>query len=401
MDRIKEFGEVFTPISLVKELLNKLPIDVWTNPSLTWFEPSAGRGVFMNEVFSRLNKYHHKDHILINMLFMAELQHDNCEILRKTYINIYEGNTLTMLLPHKFDIIVGNPPFNSGGIRSATGLRLGEKNETIWPKFVKKVFDEWLKQDGYLVFITPLSWLKKSHSLHTDIVEKHFVWLKLWDALQSKKMINAGIAISLYALQNTLNTQNKKTEIVSEIKHKLISSTSFKYLNPKYSIPLANHNIFDKLGKFINKHNCKLEFHIKAIKSTGEQHPLPSNYVLEDNWAIDTYRKKDGLFVKRAIQQHPDANKRKLIIANKTNFTGAFIDEGKLSLTGNHKFYILGDNLELIKKILGFSVLNLIIDSIRYHMSFLDETVFDYIPDIRKMGINDITEDEFINLLFN
>ena len=139
-----------------------------------------------------------------------------------------------------------------------------------------------------------------------------------------------------------------------------------------------------------------MEYHTKTIKSTGEQEPLPSDYLLEDNWAVDTYRVRDGVFVKRAIAHHPDADKRKLIIANKATFDGAFIDEGKLSLTGNHKFYILGDNLELIKKMLGFSVIKLLNNSIRYAMNFLEDAVFDYIPDLRKMGITDITEEEFL-----
>ena len=43
--------------------------------------------------------------------------------------------------------------------------------------------------------------------------------------------------------------------------------------------------------------------------------------------------------------------KKKLIIANKASFNGAFIDDGKLSLTGCNKYYILGDNLELVLKL--------------------------------------------------
>jgi phospholipid N-methyltransferase len=120
MDRVKLYGEVFTPITLVIELLDKLPSEVWTNPNLTWFEPSAGRGVFMDEIFSRLLKHHSKEHILNNMLFMAELQADNCEILRQTYKNIYEGDTLKMKLP-MFDIVVGNPPFNSNAPNQVCG----------------------------------------------------------------------------------------------------------------------------------------------------------------------------------------------------------------------------------------------------------------------------------------
>ena len=106
--------------------------------------------------------------------------------------------------PNSFDVIVGNPPYNKGGIRSHTGKQLGTKNETIWTKFIEKSF-EWLRPDGFLAFINPLSSLKKSHSLHNDILEKQIVWLKLWDDSQSKGMINAYIPISLYVLQNTLN----------------------------------------------------------------------------------------------------------------------------------------------------------------------------------------------------
>ena len=64
--------------------------------------------------------------------------------------------------------------------------------------------------------------------------------------------------------------------------------------------------------------------------------------------AIDTYTIKEGIMIEKASETHPDANKRKLIIANKASFNGAFIDKCKLSLTGNHKFYIVGDKLKLI-----------------------------------------------------
>jgi hypothetical protein len=83
-----------------------------------------------------------------------------------------------------------------------------------------------MKPDGFLVFINPLSWLKKSHSLHNEMLEKHIVWLKLWDDSQSNGMINADIPISLYILQNTKNVKNKTTEIISEIKRKKLTTLS-------------------------------------------------------------------------------------------------------------------------------------------------------------------------------
>lgn len=425
----QENGEVFTPMCLVFEMLDNLDKhyikehgrSIFTEPSFKWFDPASGMGNFPVAVYLKLmeglksqipDDEHRKKHIIENMLYMSELNKKNVFISHQIFnmnnqykLNLYEGDTLQLnvvsewkVAVNSFDVILGNPPYNKGGIRSHTGKQLGDKNETIWTKFIEKSF-EWLKPNGFLAFINPLSWLKKSHSLHNDMLEKHIVWLKLWDDSQSKGMINADIPISLYVLQNTLNTQNKKTEIISEIKRKKLTTTSFEYLNKNYSIPLAFHSIFDKLIQFIEKHNCSLEYKTKTIKSSGTKAKIPTTYALEDMWAIDTYTLNEGILVKKATEQHPDANKRKLIIANKRGFKGAFIDEGKMSLTGNHKFYILGDNLELIKKIMDFNISVVISDYPKYGQSFLDSEAFKYLPDIRKLGIADITEDEFYKLV--
>ena len=42
----KKFGEVMTPISLVKEMLDTLPKEVWSNPNLKWLDPANGAGTF-------------------------------------------------------------------------------------------------------------------------------------------------------------------------------------------------------------------------------------------------------------------------------------------------------------------------------------------------------------------
>jgi hypothetical protein len=115
--------------------------------------------------------------------------------------------------------------------------------------------------------------------------------------------------------------------------------------------------------------------------------------------AIDTFTIKDGIMTKKAIENHPDVKKRKLIIANKASFNGAFIDEGKLSLTGNHKFYILGKQLELTLKTIKFDIANLICNYTKYGQDFLDNEAFNYIPDIRKLKIKKISESEFYKLI--
>jgi hypothetical protein len=48
---------------------------------------------------------------------------------------------------------------------------------------------------------------------------------------------------------------------------------------------------------------------------------------------------------------------------------------------------------------LDFNIINIIGHYTKYGQDFLDNEAFKYIPDIRKLGINDITEDEFYKLI--
>jgi hypothetical protein len=424
----QENGEVFTPMQFVFEMLDNLDQQyikdngksIFTEKEFKWGDVvGCGMGNFSVAVYLKLmeglkqdipDDNDRKKHILQNMIYMAELNKKNVFICRQIFdinnsycLNLYEGDALK-LNPYvewkveKFDVILGNPPYNKGGIRSHTGKQLGKKNETIWTKFVEKSF-EWLKQGGFIAFIHPLSWLKKSHSLHNKLLDKHIVWLKLWDNIKSLATINGKIPISLYVLQNLKNINKFKTEIISEVQSKKLKTTSIEYLDKNYSIPLAFHSIFKKLITFIESKNLQLEYNTKTIKSVGTKTKIPTEYTLEDMWSIDTHTIKDGIMVKKTTETHPDANKHKLIIANKSSFAGVFIDEGHLGLTGNDKFYILGDNLELILKILSFKISNIICHYTKYRQSFLEKEVFNYIPDIRKLGMTDITEDEFYKLI--
>jgi hypothetical protein len=196
----QENGEVFTPMSLVFEMLDNLDKhytkekgrSIFTEKDFKWFDPASGMGNFPVAVYLRLieglkhsipNDEERKKHIIENMLYMSELNKKNVFISYQIFnmnnqykLNIYEGDTLELdimkvwgLKNNSYDVVLGNPPYNKGGIRSHTGKQLGDKNETIWTKFIEKSF-EWLKPDGFLVFINPLSWLKKSHSLHCGMI---------------------------------------------------------------------------------------------------------------------------------------------------------------------------------------------------------------------------------------
>ena len=51
--RIKAQGEIFTPTALVNEILDKMPIEQFTDVSKTFLDPSCGNGQFLSEVLIR------------------------------------------------------------------------------------------------------------------------------------------------------------------------------------------------------------------------------------------------------------------------------------------------------------------------------------------------------------
>lgn len=93
-EKKKEKGEVFTPIHLVEKMLDKFPNDVWTNPDLKWLDNSAGMGAFPICVFYRLmdglkdtitDEDERKRWIIKKMLYMVELDKNNCDILEQIF----------------------------------------------------------------------------------------------------------------------------------------------------------------------------------------------------------------------------------------------------------------------------------------------------------------------------
>lgn len=187
-----QFGEVFTPMKLVNEMLDSLEA---TDPSIfkdknkKWLDPANGMGNFPVAVFYRLmqklngvsrDPRERAEYIVKNMLYMVELQKENSAKARRIFkklapgvdSNILTANTITEFLvkkdrgyiksfgeePVDFDIILGNPPFNPP--KGDTG----SSGNAIWPNFVMKSFSL-LKDGGYLVFVHPPGWKKPTDEI--------------------------------------------------------------------------------------------------------------------------------------------------------------------------------------------------------------------------------------------
>jgi hypothetical protein len=172
----KTFGEVFTPMDFIndkqlKDLENywkkKHNEVIWTNEKLTYYDPAAGMGNYPIAIYYKLmdglknkipNEQCRKKHIIEKMLFMGELNKKNCFVLKQIFnlnneynLNLYEGNTLEMDIKKefnksKFDIIIGNPPYNEE--LTKVGAR------PLYNKFI----EYYLNNCDYLTYIVPSRW---------------------------------------------------------------------------------------------------------------------------------------------------------------------------------------------------------------------------------------------------
>jgi hypothetical protein len=172
----RKFGEVFTPLHFIKDnmlkdlyeyVLEKYNKNIFKNKSLKWFDPAAGNGNFFIVVYEMLidglkedipDFKERKKHIIENMLYFGELNKKNCFMIKHIFnindeynLNIYEGDTLELDIKKvfnvdRFDIIIGNPPYNQE-LTKVGALPL-------YNKFIEKYMNEC----NILSFIIPSRW---------------------------------------------------------------------------------------------------------------------------------------------------------------------------------------------------------------------------------------------------
>jgi superfamily II DNA or RNA helicase len=177
-EQVAARGEVFTPLELVSDMLGHLPDDVWKHPEYKWLDPAGGLGQFPVIAYAKLDAglksampddIKRRKHIVENMLFIVELDNTNVELSRTLLqkmcgapgckLNLLKHDFLTatdsVMLEkfgvNRFDVIMGNPPYNAGGVVKGGGA--------LWPKFVKRSF-ELINPSGFIVLVHPPGWRK-------------------------------------------------------------------------------------------------------------------------------------------------------------------------------------------------------------------------------------------------
>jgi len=80
--RIKSSGEVFTPTPLVQEMLDQLPLEVFTDPEKTFLDNSCGDGQFLSEVLIKKMEYGSTFEQALSTIYGVDLMPDNVQLCR-------------------------------------------------------------------------------------------------------------------------------------------------------------------------------------------------------------------------------------------------------------------------------------------------------------------------------
>lgn len=312
----KQYGEVFTPLELVEDMLDKLPSHVWSDPTLKWFDPSVGIGNFMVSIYYRLNeglktlipdKNKRFHHIITKMLYMSEINPRNvhiCRLMFKTTdddcppINIYEGDSLALDTSKEwgiesFDIVVGNPPFNNSDCTIGTG-------QALWGKFVEHAITKLVKpQTGMLCMVHPSLWRQYDHRLFRLITGRQILYIEIHGVKDGMRVFQCATRYDFYVLIN--KPYSHVTKVRDELGefHK-IDLRTWSFL-PNYDYSLIKSMIASTIEDRAHViHDCTYHTqrsHVSREKKNDFVYPIV-NSVHQDNTPVLYYTniKKDNHF---------------------------------------------------------------------------------------------------------
>jgi hypothetical protein len=251
-----EFGEVFTPISMIETLYEQFPKSIWSNPSNKWLDPSGGIGNFPLVLFFWLMNGLQKKipsptarakHIIQNMIYIVEINKKNTTICKNIFKNLCPSATPNIHMgdflklepdkikwPSKYNCIIGNPPYNIGG----TGLEGTKRTHII---FTERSINL-LEKDGFLAFICPPSYRESNTPMNKLFTNGHFVFIKIYGAKETSQLFHIQGRVDGFIFQldkKGLTTINDEYGVI----------TKDVSINLNNHIPNFGFSIFEKLYK--------------------------------------------------------------------------------------------------------------------------------------------------------
>jgi hypothetical protein len=253
-----QVGEVFTPVSIIDRMLAMLPKAVWRNPALTWCDPACGFGQFPLKVLvggpgyeglllgladAFPNKHARLTHIFTTMLFSYDINTEHVASLiaqiRKMGVgkpNVHAANFLELSADKPYDIILGNPPYNQGGIK-----RVGEKRLHV--RFTETALQR-LTPKGLLLFVCPPNYREAGSAMNRLFLTAPggFRQIQMLDPNETHRLFRIQARVDLFLYDKHPKT---KTTLVTDEQ----GVKSIQTLDLTHHVPNYGHSVFEKLRR--------------------------------------------------------------------------------------------------------------------------------------------------------
>lgn len=238
----KKNAQFFTPSLLVNQILEEAKIEFENKLIL---EPSCGDGVFIEPLVEQ------------NTIYAVDKDKTKTKLVKENYENI-ETITSDFLQYNpkiKFDIIIGNPPFNL-----PTTMPYVDTTEG----FVSHAIDL-AKEDGYVIFILPNTVLrnKKYQNLRKKIIENTEIY-KILDT-RKNDFLGADIETIALFLKKKKVKQQKYLYISNEIEKEVILNR-----NARETIKINNDDVSKQITKIVGKKKLSEMFEIYRGNSNSD-----------------------------------------------------------------------------------------------------------------------------------
>ena len=404
------YGEVQTDRTLVSEMFDLMPREKFEDPSLRWLDPACGRGVFMSVLSKRLfvslashfpDEVVRRKHINENMLYMVEINGEHIPHLESLFpgATITHGDFLSYPREMIFDIIIGNPPFNSQGLKKVPTNKIADKKKdgwTIWPDFVRHAISL-LREGGLLSLITPSIWMKPDKAkIYSLLTQYKLDKIRCFTNTETNRLFhgNAQTPTCLFLLQKIPSIYT-----ISLYERNLNRYIPYLFIDTQ-PIPVFGASLFAKLQPYVLKvghpHLIKTNMPPKgAILST--ERTTDCSYINVRTCIL----KKGTPTLIYEYSQKPLAfyGSPKLILAHKMYGFPYYDKTGNLGISRRDNYVMVGQsetNCKRWKDFLSTKFALYLFEGTRYRMKYLEKYVFQLIPDITKLDdfpsiINDNT----------
>jgi len=164
---------------------------------------------------------------------------------RKGYYNVITHDFIEWESDMKFDVILGNPPYQNPG---------KSKGQKLWYKFIFKSFDL-LEEGGHLAMVTPTSWIRGGvnhgkQGVLKDIFGKKQLLIANFKDITKKYFPKIGVEIGWWVMEK--KDIYKKTKFILQDNDKNIDLKDIEVMSPiadSRAISILNKFIDDRLQK--------------------------------------------------------------------------------------------------------------------------------------------------------